>query len=146
MGTPSSTTSADLRNLRKASTQHSIDVPNSILTNKRSSTAGEIGLVGSGHQHTRSGSVVPTYQPFIPDYTIKAVTDVLYLKIKRMTYLRALKASIMSKKANHSGEINERELENLLEKVNILQLSALEILAIVMIYKPLRAKLVLIEH
>ena len=52
----------------------------------------------------------------------------------------------MSKKANHSGEINERELENLLEKVNILLLSALEILAIVMIYKPLRAKLVLIEH
>ena len=118
-GTPSSTTSADLRNLRKASTQQSIDVPNSILTNKRSSTAGEIGLVGSAHQHTRSGSVVPTYQPFIPDYTIKAVTDVLYLKIKRMTYLRALKASMMGKKATgHSGEINERELENLLEKVN----------------------------
>jgi hypothetical protein len=34
----------------------------------------------------------------VPDYTVKAVTDVLYLRIKRTTYLRALKASGMSKK------------------------------------------------
>ena len=60
---------------------------------------------------------MPTYQPFVPDYTIKAVTDVLYLKIKRSTYSRALKASLMGKKASHSGELNDRELENLLEKV-----------------------------
>ena len=121
VGTPSSTASTDLtRNLRKASTQHSIDVPQSVLTNKRSSTSGEIGQIGHGHPHTRSGSVIPTYQAFVPDYTIKAVSDVLYLKIKRMTYLRALKASMMGKKASHSGELNERELENLLEKVNLL--------------------------
>ncbi len=63
---------------------------------------------------------MPTFQTFIPDYTIKAVTDVLYLKIKRTTYLRALKASIMGKKTTHSGELNERELENLLEKVMML--------------------------
>ena len=121
VGTPSSTTSAELRNLRKASTQHSIDVPNSVLTNKRSSTSGEIGLVGNSagaHSHTRSGSVVPTYQPFVPDYTVKAVTDVLYLKIKRMRYSRAVNATQMGKMASHSGEIGERELENLLEKVN----------------------------
>ena len=70
---------------------------------------------------SRTGSVAPsvTYQAFIPDYTIKAVTDVLYLKIKRSTYSRALKASLMGKKAGHSGApLNERELENLLEKVN----------------------------
>lgn len=104
-------TSGDLRNLRKASTQQSIDVPSHILNNKRSSTSGDIG-------HTsRAGSVIPTFQAFIPDYTIKAVTDVLYLQIKRTTYLRALKASLMGKKVSHSGELNERELENLLEKV-----------------------------
>ena len=115
-GTPSSTTSGnDLRNLRKASTQQSIEVPSHLLNNKRSSTSGEIG----GPPTSRAGSVVPAYQAFVPDYTIKAITDVLYLKIKRPTYSRALKASLMGKKATHSGEINERELENLLEKVQI---------------------------
>ena len=66
---------------------------------------------------SRTGSIFQTYPGFIPDYTIKAVTDVLYLKIKRTTYLRAMKASLMGKKASHSGELNERELEHLLEKV-----------------------------
>lgn len=103
-----STPSAEPRSLRKASTQQSIDVPSSILA-KRNSTSAEM---------TRTGSILPVFAAFIPDYTIKAVTDVLYLKIKRTTYLRALKASMMGKKASISGEINDRELENLLEKVS----------------------------
>lgn len=111
--------SADVRNLRKASTQQSIDIPSHVLSNKRTSTS-EASLHHHGAHQSRAGSVVPTFQTFIPDYTIKAVTDVLYLKIKRTTYLRALKASIMGKKTTHSGELNERELENLLEKVMML--------------------------
>jgi len=139
VGTPSSTASNDLhKSLRKASTQQSIEVPNHILNNKRSmtmsgdievpshvlnnkrsSTSGDIGTTTAATQNlqSRTGSVAPTYQAFVPDYTIKAVSDVLYLKIKRSTYSRALKASLMGKKASHSGELNERELENLLEKV-----------------------------
>ena len=66
---------------------------------------------------SRAGSIFQAYPGFIPDYTIKATSDVLYLKIKRTTYLRAMKASLMGKKASHSGELNERELEHLLEKV-----------------------------
>ena len=117
VGTPSSTTSNDLhKSLRKASTQQSIEVPSHILNNKRSSTSGDIGT--NQNLQSRTGSVAPSYQAFVPDYTIKAVSDVLYLKIKRSTYSRALKASLMGKKAGHSGELNERELENLLEKVN----------------------------
>ena len=117
VGTPSSTTSNDLhKSLRKASTQQNIEVPSHVLNNKRSSTSGDIGT--TQNLQSRTGSVAPSYQAFVPDYTIKAVSDVLYLKIKRSTYSRALKASLMGKKASHSGELNERELENLLEKVN----------------------------
>merc|ERR1719331_279098 len=140
VGTPPSITSNDItkvagsndlhRSLRKASTQQSIEVPDRILNNKRRETSGDIGItsgaLNSGVNipsriESRTGSVAPsvTYQAFIPDYTIKAVTDVLYLKIKRSTYSRALKASLMGKKAGHSGApLNERELENLLEKLN----------------------------
>jgi len=122
VGTPSSTASNDLhhKSLRKASTQQSIDVPSHVLNNKRSSTSGDIVTTDKTPQlcaQSRTGSVAPTsYQAFVPDYTIKAVTDVLYLKIKRSTYSRALKASMMGKKASQNGELNERELENLLEK------------------------------
>ncbi len=95
-------------NLRKASTQHSIDIPANMNMNKRNSQD-----AGSSRM-----SVTPMYAPFIPDYTIKAVTDVLYLKLKRNTYLRAIKASLMGKKQSHSGELNEKELDRFLAKVN----------------------------
>lgn len=78
--------------------------------NKRNSAAD----LGS----SRTGSVAPIFTAFVPDYTIKAVTDVLYLKIKMATFLRAIKASVMGKKASHSGGFDEKELDHLLEKVN----------------------------
>lgn len=114
-GTPSSVNSADMKHLRKASTQQSIEVnppatSNALMT-KRHSAQAEMGLP------SRTGSIFQAYPGFIPDYTIKALSDVLYLKIKRTTYLRAMKATLMGKKASHSGELNERELEHLLEKV-----------------------------
>lgn len=56
--------------------------------------------------------------PFIPDYTVKAVQDVLYMKIKKPVYFTALKASIMSRKAAHnSTDAIHRDLDQLLEKV-----------------------------
>ena len=120
-GTPSSVNSAsDIKHLRKASTQQSIEVnpaptSNALMT-KRHSAQAEMGVLPS-----RTGSIFQAYPGFIPDYTIKALSDVLYLKIKRTTYLRAMKATLMGKKAGsgHSGELNERELEHLLEKVRL---------------------------
>lgn len=43
---------------------------------------------------------------FIPDYTVRASTEVLYLKIKRSLYLAAKRASLMerSKKGEHQTE------------------------------------------
>ena len=116
-GTPASATSGDIgKHLRKTSTQQSIEV-NPNLLNKRHSAQVEMGM---GVVPSRAGSIFAAFPGFVPDYTVKAVTDVLYMKIKRPTYMRAMKASLMGKKASHSGELNERELEHLLEKVRSL--------------------------
>ena len=116
-GTPASATSGDIgKHLRKTSTQQSIEV-NPNLLNKRHSAQVEMGM---GGVPSRAGSIFAAFPGFVPDYTVKAVTDVLYMKIKRPTYMRAMKASLMGKKASHSGELNERELEHLLEKVRSL--------------------------
>lgn len=96
-------------NLRKASTQTSMDVP----------TAASVPSLTKRNSADARLSTVPLYAPFIPDYTIKAVTDVLYLKINRATYLRAMKASLMNRnKKKTGGELNERELDSFLERVN----------------------------
>ena len=54
------------------------------------------------------------FRNLISEYTVKATSDVLYLRIKRATYLRALKASVMSKKPS-PGDL---ELERYLERVS----------------------------
>ena len=68
--------------LRKASTQISLESPANALgnnnTNKRGSSGAAGSLVDPGN---------PNYQPFVPDYTIKAVADVIYAKITRSTDL-----------------------------------------------------------
>ena len=130
-GTPSSVNSADMKHLRKASTQQSIEVnppatSNALMT-KRHSAQAEMGLP------SRTGSIFQAYPGFIPDYTIKALSDVLYLKIKRTTYLRAMKATLMGKKASHSGELNERELEHLLEKVRYMTHNEISITIIIIL-------------
>ena len=69
--------------LRKASTQISLESPviaigNNNNSNKRGSSGTAGSIVDPGN---------PNYQPFVPDYTIKAVEDVIYAKITRSTYL-----------------------------------------------------------
>lgn len=87
------------------------------VLNRRASsltgTAVHDGSAGglSGHNSTILSLNFP---PFIPDYTVKAATDVMYMRIKRTTYLRALKATYMSKKPSPC----EVELEKYLERVN----------------------------
>ena len=71
--------------LRKGSTQISLESPANAL----------IGNSASGNKRGSSGtagSVDPGYQPFVPDYTIKAVADVVYAKITRATYLVSIQA------------------------------------------------------
>ena len=67
---------------------------------------------------TKSVKYWSSFPPFVPDYTVKAVTDVLYLRIKRTTYLRALKASSMSKKRSPGDLELERYLERVTEDDN----------------------------
>ena len=66
-------------------------------------------------QKSLSGTSSKTDSAYLPDYTIKAITDVLYLKVKISDYSSALKASLMGKKASHTLIETESELEKLLD-------------------------------
>ncbi|XP_050438550.1 unextended protein isoform X2 [Adelges cooleyi] len=46
---------------------------------------------------------------FVPDYTVRAVTEVMYLKVKRSFYMAAKRATLMerSKKMSNAGEFDE---------------------------------------
>lgn len=53
---------------------------------------------------------------FIPDYTVRACTEVLYLKIKRSLYLAAKRASLMER--SKRGEIQtEQQFDEEVDKV-----------------------------
>ncbi|XP_050303940.1 unextended protein isoform X2 [Anthonomus grandis grandis] len=54
---------------------------------------------------------------FIPDYTVRASTEVLYLKIKRSLYLAAKRATLMekSKRENQTKEQFDEEIDKLLD-------------------------------
>lgn len=56
---------------------------------------------------------------FIPDYSVRAVTDVVYLVIKRSLHMAAKRATLMEKaqRAGEPCEINENDEE--VEKVHI---------------------------
>ncbi|XP_066246093.1 unextended protein [Euwallacea similis] len=53
---------------------------------------------------------------FIPDYTVRASTEVLYLKIKRSLYLAAKRATLMekSKRENQTKEQFDEEIDKML--------------------------------
>jgi len=56
---------------------------------------------------------------WIPDYTLRALTDVLYLKVRKNTYMVAIKASRMNNMNSESGGLNMKddEIEDVLMKV-----------------------------
>ena len=58
-------------------------------------------------------------QSWIPDYTLRAITDVLYLKVRKNTYMVANKASRMNNMNSESGGLNMKddEIEDVLMKV-----------------------------
>lgn len=55
---------------------------------------------------------------FIPDYTVRATTEVLYLKIKRSLYLAAKRATLMekSKRENQTAEQFNEEIDKVSDK------------------------------
>ncbi|XP_030755614.1 metal transporter CNNM4 [Sitophilus oryzae] len=58
---------------------------------------------------------------FIPDYTVRASTEVLYLKIKRSLYLAAKRATLMEKSKRDQNETKEQfdeEIDKLLHAVD----------------------------
>ena len=118
--------------LRKASTQNPIPLdaapsPDIDALQKRhhSIAAQEQILVPPG---SRKGSALPSsasmqsahrwhLPPFVPDYNVKAVSDVIYLRIKRPMYCAALKASKIYTNPNPKGD-QEHVLDRYLERVN----------------------------
>ena len=71
-----------------------------------SATAGSVAG-GGGGGGPPPGALTDRLQAFVfvPDYTVKAMTDVLYVRITRTTYMRAIKASLMAsrKQSGHTG-------------------------------------------
>ncbi|XP_049318218.1 unextended protein [Bactrocera dorsalis] len=61
-------------------------------------------------------------QTFIPDYSVRAVNDVVYIAIKRSLYLTAKKATLLEKTRKSgielNSEITDDEVERLLHSVN----------------------------
>ncbi|XP_023158973.1 metal transporter CNNM4 [Ceratitis capitata] len=61
-------------------------------------------------------------QTFIPDYSVRAVSDVVYIAIKRSLYLTAKKATLLEKTRKSgielNSEITDDEVERLLHSVN----------------------------
>lgn len=56
---------------------------------------------------------------FVPDYSVKAVTEVFYIAIKRTLYLAAKRATLMER-AQKSGEPGSNEpIDEEVEKVSI---------------------------
>ena len=118
--------------LRKASTQNPIPldaapvIPDDLQKRHHSIAAQETVLLPPG---SRKGSAMVTsasmqssakqhHPPFVPDYNVKAVSDVIYLRIKRPMYCAALKASKMANNPKADGTENEHVLDRYLERVN----------------------------
>merc|ERR1719282_297361 len=71
------------------------------------------------NKNNRVDSLPLNKQTWTPDYSLKAVTDCTYLKIRKNTYLVAIKASRMN---NMNSEVDgniikEQELEEYLKKI-----------------------------
>lgn len=56
---------------------------------------------------------------FVPDYTVKALTEVVYVAIKRTLYLAAKRATLMER-AQKNGELGSNEgMDDEVEKVHL---------------------------
>jgi metal transporter CNNM len=58
---------------------------------------------------------------FIPDYSVKALSDVVYIVIKRALYLTAKRATLMEQ-LKRSGETNNEPFDDEVEKVRMMKI------------------------
>ncbi|XP_058984113.1 unextended protein isoform X1 [Musca domestica] len=56
-------------------------------------------------------------QTFVPDYSVRAVTDVIYIAIKRNLYLTAKKATLLEKSRKSGAEPSTAEFDDEVEKL-----------------------------
>lgn len=56
---------------------------------------------------------------FIPDYSVKALTDVVYVVIKRSLYLAAKRATLMEHSKRLGGEHSHEPIDDEVEKVKL---------------------------
>lgn len=57
-------------------------------------------------------------QTFIPDYSVRAVNDVVYIAIKRSLYLTAKKATLLEKTRKSGIELNSEITDDEVERVS----------------------------
>lgn len=60
---------------------------------------------------------------FQPDYTVRACTEVLYLRVKRSLYLAAKRATLMERSQRDTTTSGD-QFDDEVEKVNIVYLSS----------------------
>jgi metal transporter CNNM len=104
-----STVSQDVRSaphLKKTNTQLQL---NENGGSGRRSTSADCSMQAANSVQSLQRSV------WKPDYTLKALTDLVYLKVRRNTYKVANNASRMSK--TNSGQMTEHDLSDVLAKV-----------------------------
>lgn len=56
---------------------------------------------------------------FVPDYSVRAVTDVLYLAMKRTLYLAAKRATLMERSQKNEDLGSNEPIDEEVEKVNL---------------------------
>lgn len=56
---------------------------------------------------------------FVPDYSVRAVTDVLYLAIKRTLYLAAKRATLMERSQKIEELGSSEPIDEEVEKVSV---------------------------
>lgn len=58
-------------------------------------------------------------QTFVPDYSVRAITDVFYFAVKRTLYLAAKRATLMEKSKRFGSDLGSNEpIDYEVEKVN----------------------------
>ena len=89
--------------------QEQITVPPS--SRKGSAMVNSSSALSNAQQTTK-------YSPFVPDYNVKALSDVIYLRVKRSMYCGALKASKFYNNPKSKTKEQEQVLDRYLERVN----------------------------
>ena len=94
------------RNLRKGLNSAPAHISNNDISGSHNKRQGDPGL-----------PLALNKQTWTPDYSLRALTDVVYLKIRRNAYLAAIKASKMNNINSETDGNKEQELVDYLQKM-----------------------------